>query len=196
MNKMVALLILQVLSCVLADWEPSVTIFVTITLSFWFSIFGYFFWKIRRKNPPKIVNDKLYLCLIVICISAFLSPIACLFLNVLYPLLVMNKSFRFVSFHKSGMGKKFDANVYRGAMTQTSITNQVSIIEHQFNSLEPNNTIDSSHFINDGGDAYNDSGWQKDNISIISSDINPASGLPMVGNVDVTGNPYGIDRRD
>ena len=28
------------------------------------------------------------------------------------------------------------------------------------------------------------------------TDVNPASGLPMIGNIDVAGNPYGIDRHD
>lgn len=196
MKKMVSLLIVQAISCLIVGWALPLTIFVTLTLAIWFLIFSYVFFKIRKSTPKPEVNDKLHMYLMVICTSALFSPVVCLFLNLIYPLIVMNKYYRFMCFHKNGVHKKTGLDVSMNTPSQISSTHYPGFYEQGTNCFETHQTLDTSFVVNAEVDVSKDFGGQLDNPSVTFSDVNPASGLPMIGNVDVTGNPYGIDRRD
>lgn len=46
-----------------------------------------------------------------------------------------------------------------------------------------------------GSFTTSDDGWMHDN-DWMHNDINPANGLPMMGDIDIHGNPYGSDFND
>lgn len=196
MKKMVLLLIVQAISCLMVRWDLPLTIFVTLTLAVWFLIFSYVFSKIRMITPKPEPNVKLHAYLLSVCISAFFGPVVCLFLNLIYPIIVMNKYCRFISFYKGRGAGKHGGNIGVNTLNQTPMTHFSGFSGQGVNCFETRETLDSTSVVNAEVDVYKDFGGRLDNSSTVFVDVNPASGLPMIGNVDVSGNPYGVDRYD
>ncbi|QSW17648.1 hypothetical protein J1F62_29585 (plasmid) [Klebsiella michiganensis] len=196
MKKMVLLLIVQAISCLIDRWDLPSTLFVTLTLAIWFLIFYCVFFKIRKSKSIGEANGKFRLYLLGVCISAFFSPIICLFFCLIYPLFAMNKYYRFMAFHKKRGFKKTGYDSGMDALNQVSTTPYSGSFEQRGNCFESHHSLDTSSSINTEVDIYKDFGGQVDTSSTTFTDVNPTSGLPMIGNVDVAGNPYGIDRHD
>ena len=78
----------------------------------------------------------------------------------------------------------FDANELQGGGSSTSFNhnrNDFSVAPDGFDS------------------SVSEPEWFHESVShtrFSIDEVNPANGLPMIGNVDVSGNPYGIDRHD
>lgn len=196
MKKMVLLLIVQAISCLIDGWDLPSTLFVTLTLAIWFLIFYYVSFQIRKSKSIGEANGKFRLHLLGVCISAFFSPIVCLFFCLIYPLFAMNKYYRFMAFHEKRVFKKTGCDSGMDALNQVSTTPYSGSFEQRGNCFESHHSLDTSSSANTEVDIYKDFGGQVDTSSTTFTDVNPPSGLPMIGNVDVAGNPYGIDRHD
>ena len=87
--KMIALLLIQGISCLLAGWRVSETIFIVLASAIWLLVFKYVFIKVgaKTKRPVPDVNN-LYLVLTGVC--CIVNPIACL----------ISIFLQFYSFHK------------------------------------------------------------------------------------------------
>ena len=192
MKKMVLLFIVQAISCLIGRWDIPSTLFVTLTLAIWFLIFYYVFLKIGKGKSKSEANNRFYLYLVVVCVSAFASPVICL----MYPLFAMNKYCRFVSFHKKGGFKRIGYGMGMDRNNQVSPTPYSGCLEHKANLFESHETLDASSLTSTDVNVYKGFETPVDTSQSTFTDVNPASGLPMIGNIDVAGNPYGIDRHD
>ena len=196
MKKMVLLFIVQAISCLIGRWDIPSTLFVTLTLAIWFLIFYYVFLKIGKGKSKSEANNRFYLYLVVVCVSAFASPVICLLLSMMYPLFAMNKHCRFVSFHKKGVFKRIGYGMGMDRNNQVSPTPYSGCLEHKANLFESHETLDASSLTSTDVNVYKGFETPVDTSQSTFTDVNPASGLPMIGNIDVAGNPYGIDRHD
>ncbi|WPS10969.1 hypothetical protein SM907_24965 (plasmid) [Klebsiella aerogenes] len=196
MKKMVLLFIVQAISCLIGRWDIPSTLFVTLTLAVWFLIFYYVFLKIGKGKSKSEANNSFYLYLVVVCVSAFASPVVCLLLSMMYPLFAMNKYCRFVSFHKKGVFKGIGYGMGTDRNNQVSPTPYSGCLEHKANLFESHETLDTSSLTSADVNVYKGFEASVDTSYSTFTDVNPASGLPMIGNIDVAGNPYGIDRHD
>ncbi|ELY3087316.1 hypothetical protein SME02_004383 [Klebsiella aerogenes] len=196
MKQMVLLFIVQATSCLIGRWDIPSTLFVTLTLAIWFLIFYYVFFKIGKGKSKGEANNSFYLYLVVVCVSAFASPVVCLLLSMMYPLFAMNKYFRFVSFHKKGAFKGIGYGMGMDRNNQVSPTPYSGCLEHKANLFEPHETLDTSSLTSADVNVYKGFEAPVDTSHSTFTDVNPASGLPMIGNIDVAGNPYSIDRHD
>ncbi|WP_200780734.1 hypothetical protein [Klebsiella oxytoca] len=198
------LLSIQYISCTLAGWRLPETIFIVSAALLWLGIFKYVMYRIEKERPKKVVRDNSVAMILIAGVSALLNPVVCIFLIVLFPLYELNKKFHFLTFKVINSKPIGTANFRRdegsgrfilnenGEKIPHHITNASNILNESLSdSGNPHLSISSP-----GGGSLDNVGSYHDCHGLHVPDINPANGLPMVGNVDILGNPYGIDRHD
>ncbi|EPC9415038.1 hypothetical protein ACR3SC_004279 [Klebsiella variicola] len=197
--KMIALLLIQGISCLLAGWRVSETIFLVFASTMWLLVFKYVFIKVGAKTKRPVTEvTNLYLVLAGVC--CIVSPIACLISIVLYPLWIMNKALKFASVkfsndNESAFENGFSRNYVGRRQSLTALPYKEMLSEREFMSHQLEHCSDGSANLDQPNSTCSSAmGPYGNEISISTHDINPASGLPMIENVDVAGNVYGIDR--
>ncbi|MGG4788837.1 hypothetical protein, partial [Klebsiella pneumoniae] len=142
--------------------------------------------------------SNLYLVLAGVC--CIVNPIACLMSIVLYPLWVMNKALKFASVkfsndNESAFENGTGRNYVGRTQSLTTLPYKEMFSEREFMSYQLEHCSDGSVNLDQPNSTCSSAmGSYGNEISISTHDINPASGLPMIENVDVAGNVYGIDR--
>lgn len=198
--RMIFLLIIQTISCILAGWEVAEIIFFISVSVLWFLVFKYVFMKIREKSK-RIVIDKSNGYIVFAGICAVLSPFLCFLSIVIYPLWLLNKTIKFAAIYWEGkknqsldsgcklMGNN-EESLYKVFPYINDPVDRPSIDSRRDHAIDTSCNTHEIRSANESVDSYNSgsTAWEQD--------INPASGLPMIGNIDVAGNPYGIDRHD
>ncbi|EPC4081082.1 hypothetical protein ACRZ2X_005585, partial [Klebsiella pneumoniae] len=187
------------ISCLLAGWRVSETIFIVVASAMWLLVFKYVFIKVgaKTKRPVPDVNN-LYLVLTGVC--CIVNPIACLISIVLYPLWIMNKALKFASVkfsndNESAFENGIGRNYVGRTQSLTTLPYKEMLSEREFMSYQLEHCSDGSVNLDQPNSTCSSAmGPYGNEISINTHDINPASGLPMIENVDVAGNVYGIDR--
>ncbi|EMM3430097.1 hypothetical protein RRS04_004934 [Klebsiella aerogenes] len=196
--KMIILLTIQILSCMLADWKVPETIFLILASILWLSVFKYVLTKVKE-NSKRVVVDKSNAYVFFAGVCAVINPLACFLSVLIYPLWVLNKTLKFASVYwidkrnkslssDSKIVKDDDGPLFR-ALPYSNSPEEGALIDPQ-----RTYSLDTACNVNEIGRTFESA----DNYEVASSsmahDINPASGLPMIGNVDVEGNAYGVDR--
>lgn len=161
-------------------------------------------YRILKKRQEVIVKDGSVAMILIACVFALLNPVLCMFFIILFPLRELNKKFHFFTFkviNGKPMGgtnlwrnegsERFILNEY-GEKNIHHITNTNNIRDELLSDSENPHLSITSPGVGDLDDVGNYHGCHGLHVP----DVNPANGLPMVGNIDVLGNPYGIDRHD
>ena len=197
--KMIALLLIQGISCLLAGWRVSETIFIVVASAMWLLVFKYVFIKVGAKTKRRVADvSNLYLVLAGVC--CIVNPIACLISIVLYPIWVMNKAIKFATVkfsndNESAFENGTGRNYVGRTQSLTTLPYKEMLSEREFMSYQLEHCSDGSVNLDQPNSTCSSAmGPYGNEISINTHDINPASGLPMIENVDVAGNVYGIDR--
>lgn len=203
--KSIFLIVIQYVSCVLAGWQLPEALFMVCASLMWLIVFNYAFYQIGKNKKQALGKDKSIVGLMIVSVFSLFGPVFCMFAIVMYPLYILNVQFAFFSLKKigsHGYGVKssngkvvslksfdmqrdiFDANELQGGGSSTSFNhnrNDFSVAPDGFDS------------------SVSEPEWFHESVShtrFSIDEVNPANGLPMIGNVDVSGNPYGIDRHD
>ena len=112
----------------------------------------------------------------------------------------MNKALKFASVkfsndNESAFENGIGRNYVGRTQSLTTLPYKEMLSEREFMSYQLEHCSDGSVNLDQPNSTCSSAmGPYGNEISINSHDINPASGLPMIENVDVAGNVYGIDR--
>lgn len=196
------------LSCLSHGYLLIITIFLTALSVIWFGIFEYvrFVVSRKRKCPPFCSNNLRYMSFVLL--FALIHPALCLMFVFFFHPFYLSKCLRLTS-------QMNLISVKNGRINSRGYGNDVSFsqVELYSPSVVSGKVIDSdpSCYLNELSDSLSDMGRDCFSISNTSgsgceihmpsvpdfngsiSDINPASGLPMISDVDVYGNSYGIN---
>ena len=207
--KSIFLIVIQYVSCILAGWHLPETLFMVCASFMWLAVFNYVLYQIGKTKKQALVKEKRIVGLMTVSVFSLFGPVICMFAIVMYPLYMLNVQFGFFSFKKLGshgyavksdndkmVGLKifdmqrnvFDTNELQGGGSSTSFNhnrNDSSVAPDGFDSLFKSSVSEPEKF----HESVSHTRFSID-------EVNPANGLPMIGNVDVSGNSYGIDRHD
>ncbi|HED3986163.1 TPA: hypothetical protein R4239_003746 [Klebsiella pneumoniae] len=207
--KSIFLIVIQYVSCILAGWHLPETLFMVSASLMWLVVFNYVLYQIGKTKKQALVKGGNIVGLMTVSLFSLFGPVMCLFAIFMYPLYMLNVQLGFFSFKKigsNGYGIKrrdgkmqilkpfdvqkntFDTNGFLGKEYPTSFNNNRNDFSVAPNPYEP--SFESS--ASEPGRFHE--GVSHNGFGI--DGVNPANGLPMIGNVDVSGNPYGVDRHD
>ncbi|HFT6601533.1 TPA: hypothetical protein ACGRM4_005195 [Klebsiella oxytoca] len=198
------LLSIQYISCVLAGWRLPETIFIVSVSLLWLTLFKYVMYRIKKERQEVLGKGGSVAMILIAGVFALLNPILCLLLILLFPLGELNKKIHYLTFKVINGRSTGAANVCRSEGSDRFILNEDGgrDFHHIINTNNIRNELlsdsESSHLSisSPGIESIDGVGDYHDCHGLHVPDINPANGLPMVGNVDILGNPYGIDRHD
>lgn len=204
------MLLMMYVSCALYNYNGVVIVFFVLMSAVWLGVFGYVFNQVRKKHSLPPLNRTWsikYIAALSVC--SIVNPVLCLFCILLrHPYLLIKNSRLFPEV------KGFPNGEYGNDLTSPIIKLSLSDTEmFSFPSSKGNHSNDgllSCYTSSSSGDAklennnIHDAGltfdsdnsiYHSHNFNITGSycNTNPVTGFPMVGGVDICGNPYGTN---
>ncbi|WP_369136122.1 hypothetical protein [Klebsiella variicola] len=196
------------LSCLSHGYSLTITISLTALSVIWFGFFEYVKLVVKRKGeyPPFCSNNLKYMSFVLL--FALMHPVLCLMFVFFFHPFYLSKCLRLTT-------QMNPISVRSSRINPRRCGNDSSFAQAElyFPFVASGKVIsgNSSYCLNDFSDSLSDIDREGNSINNTSgsgceiympsvpdfngciSDINPASGLSMISDVDVCGNPYGIN---
>ncbi len=193
------------LSCLSHGYLLIITIFLTALSVIWFGIFEYVKFVVKRKvkYPPFCSNNLKYMSFVLL--FALIHPALCLMFVFFFHPFYLSRSLRLTSQTNLISVRNSRINPRRYGNDSSFAQVEPFVASGKVISSNP------SYCLNEFSDSLSYMGRDDFSISNTSgsgceihmpsvpdfngsiSDVNPASGLPMISDVDVCGNSYGIN---
>lgn len=204
------MLLMMYVSCVLYNYNEVVIVFFVLMSAVWLGVFGYVLNQVRKKHilPPLNRTWSIkYIAALSVC--SIVNPVLCLFCILLrqpYLLIKCSRLFPGVKGFTNGEnGDDLTSPIVSRSLSDTQIFSfQSSKGNNSNEDILSGYTSSSSGSANLENNNIHDADIALDSDNSISHthnfnltgsycDTNPVTGFPMVGGVDICGNPYGTN---
>ncbi|MCS3434243.1 hypothetical protein [Klebsiella sp. BIGb0407] len=207
--KLIFTLFMVYLSFTLYDYPLVVSLFFMSVSAIWLGVFSYIICQVQKEhNTPPLNKDGGWEYLLIFFILSVVNPVLCLAYVLLHQPYSLSKQLNLFSGQKLKFIRKGN-NVTRSRIHYSSFDSEGIQLQSTLN----NSIQDGFLFHSSENTSFFDA-YQSDDVHAVNTeccfdvdvyshqdfgsndhhfDINPASGLPMSGSVDVCGNPYGTN---
>ncbi|WP_154675977.1 hypothetical protein [Entomohabitans teleogrylli] len=211
--KPIFMLLMIYISCTLYDYPTPVIVFFVLITALWLGVFKYVLYETSRKsNLLNLTDGRGAKDMVIVFICCMVNPVFCLISILLYQPYILSKRLQLYpkvkGRIKGGSGHNLRHSKFKSSSFDSGSPNFNSDMRGAGNdkilSFPTVNIPGSENYESHDTHAFDttyDSGSEvyfcnESNFNNSSCDINPASGLPMTGGVDVYGDPFGVNSHD